>query len=95
MALGAGVLGISAVFCEQASAADKEKLDPEAELVDISNLQKWDSNWDGRFVRPCSCTITYLQVLLQGSRRKAENKGSTIHCPHQVPVTLPYLVLIM
>ena len=59
VAFGAGIMGTSAaVLCEQAVSADKEggtpQPDPENEFVDISNLQKWDSNWDGRCLLPAA-----------------------------------------
>jgi hypothetical protein len=70
VAFGAGVVGVSAVFCE-AAVVDKEKsqqatskASPEIELVDISNLQKWDSNWDGRLVH-VSCYFLEIDICEQ------------------------------
>ncbi len=48
--LGVGIIGCSAALCEQKATAGKEGgSQDDAEIyADISNLQTWDSNWDGR-----------------------------------------------
>ena len=53
--VGVGLVGTSAVLCDNStSPADKDsstsRIESDSEFVDISSLQKWDSNWDGRLV---------------------------------------------
>ena len=50
--IGAGIIGgISAAHCEKKATAGNEggeSKDDNDIFVDITNLQTWDSNWDGR-----------------------------------------------
>ena len=50
--IGAGIIGgTSAALCEKKAIGGKEGTESTNEddiYVDITNLQTWDSNWDGR-----------------------------------------------
>ena len=56
IAVGVGVICTSSALCEKKAPAVKEGGESQNEddiYADISKLQTWDSNWDGRyFVHP-------------------------------------------
>jgi hypothetical protein len=57
---GVGIIGTSAALCEQKAPAGKEgsgTKDEEDVYADISNLQTWDSNWDGRYSQHSSPSL--------------------------------------